>query len=142
MFPLSFLLPLTLSHYVLYQQSPIPILFFSRNLPPLSMSLLMQSLSQFRPSFPLHYLGSYSRCQLFIYHSFQMTGPFQPAPHQCLLKTFLQSKSNIHSHFIRSSLISSHNSHDSSYRVVFRKPGPSVVSLLVPSSLVLSCVPG
>ena len=39
------------------------------------------------PPFPLHFLDMCSLDQLYISHSFRLSGPFPPLPHQFLLKT-------------------------------------------------------
>ena len=96
------------------------MLHFFSILLPLFLGLLMQPPSQLPSSsspFNLHVLGLSSLCKFFISHSFHMTGLCQPTPHQFLLKTFLHF--NFHSQFIHSSVISSVNSHDSSFQVVF-----------------------
>ena len=68
-----FCLPLTSYSLTMFSVSSLQFLlsiispFFS----PLSMSLLMQSSSQFRsssPPFPFHFLGICSLCQFLIYH--------------------------------------------------------------------------
>ena len=53
-------------------------------------------------------------CEFVISHSFHVTSPSQPTPHQFLLKTFLHS--NLHCQFVQSSLIRSLHSHDSFFQ--------------------------
>ena len=84
-----------------------------------SFNAIPNVMSVFSPQFPLHFLDIWSLCQFFISHSFHTTSPCQPSCHQFTLKTFLHS--NLHSQFTHSFLVSSLNSHDSSYQVVFRK---------------------
>ena len=113
----------------------LPLTFLSlRSLPAVSSSCYLLPFSPLFSLFLGHYLlnclGICALCQFLISHSFHMTNPC--TADQFLLSTFFHSK--LHSHFIPSSNISSLNSYDYSYQVVFRKPGPSpVVSLLVPS---------
>ena len=92
---------------------------FLHSSPTLSMSLSMQSPLHVRFSSPPFHLPFFLRDQ-----------PY--TPQQFLLRTFsLQPPLSFHPF----DLISSLNSHDYSYQVVFRKSGSSVVSLLVSSSL-------
>ena len=91
------------SHCVLCHQSPTPSIFcccssfFSQSLQ-ISLNAVLPSYSRSSSSpFPLHFLGICSLCQFFISHSFYMSGPFQPTPHQFLLNTFLHSlRSNLY----------------------------------------------
>ena len=121
------------------QQSPVPSICcsFPYSSPSLSRSLLMQShitisvyLACISPQLSRHQLS------LSVFSSPILS--IQPS-HVLLTNFFVNS--NLHSHFIHSSLISSRNSHDYFYQVVIRKAGPSpVVSLLVPSSQVYPCI--
>ena len=97
-FVFSSLSPL-LSHCVLYQQSPTPIFFLMFSPPTLSKSLLTQT-SHHTLGLPCLLCPSTSWAPvLFTNFSspilFHMSGPYQPTPHQFLLKSFLHS--NIHS---------------------------------------------
>ena len=101
----------------------------------LSAILPSHSLSS-SPPISLHFLGFCSiSLSFFISYSFNMSGPFQSTPHQFLLKLFLHS--NFHSQFVNISCICSLHSHESSYPT--HSP---VVSLLVPSFLSHTCMPG
>ena len=100
------------SHYILYLQylqSLTPSIFcccapFSCDSFQISLNAVLPSHSwSSLPPFFLRLLAS-DLCQFFISHSFHMTGPFQPTPHQFPLKTFLHS--NLLCQFMYSSLIS------------------------------------
>ena len=72
---------------------------------------------------------------IYISHSFHITGPFQTTV-RFLLKCL---HSNLHSHFIHSSLINPLESHDSSYKVVFVNLDLLVLFMLVPVSSLFMC---
>ena len=115
-FYLSFfsLLPLFLGHLM---QSPIAILIF---------------LTSISPPFSGHLLSAIFSSSIFLHDQ-----PLYSSP--IYLRTFLHS--NLHSHFIHFLLSALLTPTIILTKLVFRKPGPSVVFLLVSSSLVYSCMP-
>ena len=98
-FSIVFLLPLTffLLRSVSTESNSFYLSFLFHSSPTLSMSLLMQSPSQFRsslPPFPLYFLDICSLCQSFLCHSVYRTSSC--TRHQFLLRTH----SNLHCQFI------------------------------------------
>ena len=123
-----FFLPLTFPFFVLCQQSKIPSMYhFLHSSPTLSRSLLMQPPNRHFGLRLLHFHSTFWAPALFASFSFPI---FFYMTSLCTPYQFLPPLS-----FNPFSRISSLNSHDYSYQVLFRKPGHSrVVSLLVPSS--------
>ena len=143
-FPVSFFFLSPFSYCVLFQQSPVLsiYIFFSHSSPTLFMSLLTQSPHRNFGLPCLHFPSNFWAPALFASLSspnfFHMTNPC--TPHQFLLSTFLHSIPYSHLiHFLLSALLAPMIILT---RLFFRNPGPSVVSLLVPSSPVHSCMPG
>ena len=138
-FPLSFFLPLTF--LLLRSLSAVSSSFylsFLHSSASLSRSLAMQSPSPFRsssPRFPLNFLGIGSLCQCFICH-FSTWPAHACAPHQFLLRNFLHT--NLHSHFIHF-LLSALLTPTIILTMLFFDF--LLFVLLVPSSLVHSCMP-